>query len=131
MVIQHVKEGGRPSRLAAENGISLRTACRWPGPGRFRSLDLIPVDDATRLATVGNLLDEQKPTLVCRFSRAVACFNGQGIECHPVRRDTVRRDNRPAYVSKAFAKASCVLGLQHKDVVHRAARLTNLLRHNI
>ena len=43
----------------------------------------------------------------------------------------VTSDNGPSYVSKAFAKASCVLGLQHKDVVHRAARLTNLLRHNI
>ncbi len=54
------------------------------------------VDDATRLAYVEVLADEQKPTVIGFLGRAVAWFNGQGIECR-----RVMTDNRPANVSKA------------------------------
>jgi len=39
----------------------------------------VAVDDATRLAYVEVLTDEQKPTVVGFLSRAIAWFNGQGI----------------------------------------------------
>ena len=68
----------------------------------------VAVDDATRLAYVEVLADEQKPTVIGFLSRAVAWFNGQGVECR-----RVMSDNGPAYVSKAFAKACCTLGLRH------------------
>lgn len=58
----------------------------------------VAVDDATRLAYVEVLADEQKPTVIGFLSRAVAWFNGQGVECR-----RVMSDNGPAYVSKAFA----------------------------
>jgi transposase InsO family protein len=76
----------------------------------------VAVDDATRLAYVEVLADEQKPTVIGILSRAVAWFNGQdnlyaeanGYECR-----RVMSDNGPAYVSKAFAKACRILGLRH------------------
>lgn len=68
----------------------------------------VAVDDATRLAYVEVLGDEQKPTVISFLSRAVAWFNGQGIDCR-----RVMSDNGPAYVSKAFAKACRILGLRH------------------
>jgi len=61
---------------------------------------LVAVDDATRLAYVELLADEQKPTMIGFLSRAVAWFNAQGVECR-----RVMSDKGPAYVSKAFAKA--------------------------
>jgi len=54
------------------------------------------------------LKDKQKPTVIGFLSRAVAWFNGQGIECR-----RVMSINGPAYVSKAFTKACRVLGLRH------------------
>jgi len=68
----------------------------------------VAVDDATRLAYVEVLADEQKPTVIGFLSRAVAWFNGQGIECR-----RVMSGNGPAYVPKAFAKACRTLGLRH------------------
>ena len=68
----------------------------------------VAVDDITCLAYVDVLADEQKPTVIGFLSRAVAWFNGQGIEWR-----RVMSNNGPAYVSKAFAKACRVLGLRH------------------
>jgi len=68
----------------------------------------VAVDDATRLAYVEVLADEQKPTVIGFLRRAVAWFNGQGIECR-----RVMSDIGPAYVCKAFAKAARTLGLRH------------------
>lgn len=45
------------------------------------------IDDATRLAFVKVLGDEQKPSAIGFLSRAVAWFNGQGIEWWRVMRD--------------------------------------------
>ncbi|MFQ6539329.1 MULTISPECIES: DDE-type integrase/transposase/recombinase [Aphanothece] len=65
----------------------------------------VAVDDATRLAYVEVLADEQKPTVIGFLSRAVAWFNAQGVECR-----RVMSDNGPAYVSRAFAKACRISG---------------------
>ncbi len=67
----------------------------------------VAIDDATRLAYVEVLEDEQKPTVIGFLTRALAWFNGQGIECR-----RVMNDNGPAYVSNAFGKACCTLGLR-------------------
>jgi transposase InsO family protein len=68
----------------------------------------VAVDDATRLAYVEVLVDEQKPTVIGFLSRAIAWFNSQGIDCR-----RVMSDNGHAYVSKAFAKACRNMGLRH------------------
>jgi transposase InsO family protein len=68
----------------------------------------VAVDATTRLAYVEVLMDEQKPTFIGFFSRAIAWFNSQGIECR-----RVISDNGPAYVSKAFAKVCRTLALRH------------------
>jgi hypothetical protein len=77
---------------------------RRPATGSFLGVGYdkihVAVDNTTRLAYVEVLADEQKPTVIGFLSRAVAWFNGQGIECR-----RVMSDNGPAYVSKAFAKA--------------------------
>ena len=54
------------------------------------------------------LTDEQQATAIGFLSRAVAWFNGQGVECRQE-----MSDNGSAYISKAFAKACSVLKLKH------------------
>jgi len=67
----------------------------------------VAVVDATRLAYVEVLADEQETTVIGFLSRAVAWFNSQGVECR-----RVMSDNGPAYISKAFAKACRALGVK-------------------
>jgi hypothetical protein len=65
----------------------------------------VAIDDATRLAYVEALADEQKATAIGFLSRAMAWFNGQGMECRQV-----MSDNGPAYISRSFAKACKAIG---------------------
>jgi len=44
----------------------------------------VPIDDATRLAYVEVLADEQQATSIGFLSRSLAWFNGQGVECRRV-----------------------------------------------
>ena len=69
----------------------------------------VAVDDATRLSYVEVLPDEKGPTTVGFLSRAVAWFNGQGIECR-----RVLSDNGSAYKSHGWQKAAQALGLKVK-----------------
>ena len=68
----------------------------------------VAIDDAMRLPYVEVLAEEQQATAIGFLSRAVAWFNGQGVECRQV-----MSDNGPAYLSRSFAKACKVLGLKH------------------
>jgi transposase InsO family protein len=68
----------------------------------------VAIDDATRLAYVEVLPDEQQGTAIGFLCRALAWFNGQGVDCRQV-----MSDNGPAYISRRFAKACKVLGLKH------------------
>ena len=68
----------------------------------------VAIDDATRLAYVEVLADEQQATAIGFLTRAVVWFNGQGVECRQV-----MSDNGPAYLSRSFAKACKALGLKH------------------
>ncbi len=54
------------------------------------------------------LADEQQATAIGFLSRAVAWFNGRGVECRQV-----MSYNRTAYLSRSFAKAYKALGLKH------------------
>jgi transposase InsO family protein len=69
----------------------------------------VAVDDATRLSYVEVLADEKGPTTVGFLSRAVAWFNGQGIECR-----RVLSDNGSAYKSHGWRKACQAMGLKAK-----------------
>ena len=68
----------------------------------------VAIDDATWLAYVEVLPDEQQGTAIGFLSRGLAWFNGQGVECAQV-----MSDNGPAYISRRFAKACKVLGIKH------------------
>jgi transposase InsO family protein len=68
----------------------------------------VAIDDATRLAYLEVLADEQQATAIGFLPRAVAWFNGHGVECRQV-----MSDNGPAYLSRSFAKACKALGLKH------------------
>ena len=57
----------------------------------------VAIDDATRLAYVEVLADEQQATAIGFLSRAVAWFNGHGMECRQV-----MSDNGPAYLSRSL-----------------------------
>ena len=68
----------------------------------------LEINDATRLAYVEVLADEQQTTAIGFLSRVAAWFNGQGMECRQG-----MRDNGSAYISKAVVKACRTLGLEH------------------
>jgi len=78
-----------------------------PGAGYEKAH--VAVDDATRLAYVEVLPDEQKATTVGFLVRAVSWFNSQGITCR-----RVLSDNGSAYRSKQWRQACAVLGLKAK-----------------
>jgi hypothetical protein len=78
-------------------------------PGAGYEKGHVAVDDATRLSYVEVLPDEKGPTTVGFLSRAVAWFNGQGIECR-----RVLSDNGSAYKSHGWRKAAQALGLKVK-----------------
>jgi hypothetical protein len=61
----------------------------------------VAVDDTTRLSYVEVLPDEKGPTTVGFLSRAVAWFNGQGIDYR-----RVLSDNGSAYKSHGWRKAA-------------------------
>ena len=68
------------------------------------------VDDATRLAYVEVLPDEQQATTAVGFLvRAVSWFNSQGITCQ-----RVLSDNSSAYRSKQWRQACSAMGLKAK-----------------
>jgi hypothetical protein len=69
----------------------------------------VAVDDATRLAYVEVLPDEQQATTVGFLVRAVSWVNSQGITCH-----RVLSDNGSAYRSRQWHQACTVLGLKAK-----------------
>ena len=68
----------------------------------------VAIDDTTRLAYVEVLPNEQQGTAIGFWSRALAWFDSQGVECAQV-----MSDNGPACISRRFAKACKVLGLKH------------------
>jgi transposase InsO family protein len=68
----------------------------------------VAIDDGTRLAYVEVLADEQQATAICFMTRAVAWFNGQGVECRHL-----MSNNGRAYVSRSFGKACRALGIKH------------------
>jgi hypothetical protein len=78
-----------------------------PGAGYEKAH--VAVDDATRLAYVEVLPDEQQATTVGFLVRAVSWFNRQGICCR-----RVLSDNGSAYRSKQWRKAWSALGLKAK-----------------
>jgi len=69
----------------------------------------VAVDDATRLAYVEVLPDEQQATTVGFLVRAVSWFNSQGITCQ-----RVLSDNGSAYRSKQWRQACGAMGLKAK-----------------
>jgi hypothetical protein len=82
---------------------------RGSSPGAGYEKVHVAVDDATRLSYVEVLADEKGPTTVGFLSRAVAWFNGQGIECR-----RVLSDNGSAYKSHGWRKACQAMGLKAK-----------------
>jgi hypothetical protein len=58
----------------------------------------VAIDDTTRHAYVEVLLADQQGTAIGFLRRALAWFNGQGVECRQV-----MSDNGSAYISKTFS----------------------------
>jgi transposase InsO family protein len=85
---------------------SRRGQSRYHGPG-YRYVH-VAVDDATRLAYVEVLDNEQARTAIAFLRRAVAFFGRYGI-----RVEQVLTDNGPAYKSKLHAIACRALGIRH------------------
>ncbi len=82
------------------------------------------VDDATRLAYVEVVPDEQKATTVGFLVRAVSWFNSQGITCQ-----RVLSDNGSAYRSRQWRQPCTVLCLKAKaqgPTGHRPAARRNI-----
>jgi len=67
----------------------------------------VAIDDATRLAYVEVLADEQKATTVGFLARAVGWFSEQGITCR-----RILSDNGPSYRSDDWRKACRALDLK-------------------
>jgi len=67
----------------------------------------VAIDDATRLAYVEVLPDEQKATTIGFLARAVGWFSVQGITCR-----RILSDNGPAYRSGEWRKACRALDLK-------------------
>ncbi len=116
MVAGHLNDHRPLAELAEEVGICLRCAYKWLAcfrkvgyritgnrqPGRSAGVGYdhlyLAIDDTMRLAYVEVLAHEQQATAIGFLSRAVAWFNGHGVEFWQV-----MSDNGSAYISKAFA----------------------------
>jgi hypothetical protein len=59
----------------------------------------VAIHDSTQLTYLEVLADEQQASAISFVSRAVAWFNGQGVDCRQV-----EWDNGLAHVSRRFAK---------------------------
>ena len=115
------------ARLLAAPFSTVARALNRLGLGRLRNLDpkppvqryererpgdLIHIDvkKLAHFRKVGHRItgNRQQGTPIGFLSRALAWFNGHGVECRQV-----MSDNGSAYISKAFAKACSVLKLKH------------------
>ena len=106
MIHVDTKQLARFERIGHRITGDRRQGCS-PGAGYEKAH--VAVDDATRLAYVEVLPDEQKATTVGFLVRAVSWFNSQGITCR-----RVLSDNGSAYRSKQWRQACTVLGLKAK-----------------
>ncbi len=70
----------------------------------------LAIHDVTRFAYLEVLLNDQKATVICVLSRAIAWFNSQGVECQ-----RVISNSGPANVSMALAKTCRTLDLRHTE----------------
>ncbi len=70
----------------------------------------VAVGDATRLSYVEVLTEGKRPTTVGFLSRAVAWFNGQGIDCR-----RALSDNGSAYKSHGWRIAAQAMGIYSQE----------------
>jgi transposase InsO family protein len=106
MIHVDIKQLARFHRVGHRITGDRRQGC---SPGAGYEKVHVAIDDATRLSYVEVLPDEKGPTTVGFLSRAVAWFNGQGIECR-----RVLSDNGSAYKSHGWRKACQAMGLKVK-----------------
>ncbi|MBM5802334.1 MAG: DDE-type integrase/transposase/recombinase, partial [Cyanobacteria bacterium K_DeepCast_35m_m2_023] len=104
MIHVDIKQLARFERVSHRITGDRRLGC---SPGAGYEKDHVAVDDATRLAYVEVLPDEQQATTVGFLVRAVAWFNSQGITCQ-----RVLSDNGSAYRSKQWRQACGAMGLK-------------------